>query len=288
MRDVIRLSGAAKLAGVMGWPVKHSRSPRLHGYWLEHYGIDGAYVPLGVAPEKLEAAIGGLRALGFRGCNLTIPHKEAVVAFVDELSEAAKRIGAVNTIILDDDGRIFGDNTDGFGFMASLEVGAPSWRANGGPAVLLGAGGAARAISVALLDAGVSSIRLVNRTIERAERLAETLRPMAQGSRIDVVTWSQRDDALEGANLLVNTTSLGMTGQAQLDIGLSALPTEAVVTDIVYSPLETPLLALARARGNLVIDGLGMLLHQARPGFAAWFGRDPEVTDELRRVVLDG
>jgi shikimate dehydrogenase len=288
MRDVTYLSGAAKLAGVMGWPVKHSRSPRLHGYWLKHYEIDGAYVPLAVMPEQLKAAISGLRVLGFRGCNLTIPHKEAVLPFVDELSDVARRIGAINTIVFDDDGRIIGDNTDGFGFMASLGYGAPRWRAGEGAAVLLGAGGAARAISVALLDAGVPCIRLANRTVERAERLAEVLRPIAPGRAIDVVTWGKREETLDGANLLVNTTSLGMTGQPRLDISLSALPSEAVVTDIVYAPLETELLAAARARGNLAVDGLGMLLHQARPGFAAWFGRDPEVTDVLRRVVLGG
>jgi shikimate dehydrogenase len=288
MRDAIRLSGAAKLAGVMGWPVTHSRSPRLHGYWLERYGIDGAYVPLGVRPEQLEMAIMGLQALGFRGCNLTIPHKEAVMPLIDDLSERARRIGAVNTVIFGEDGRVSGDNTDGFGFAASLKAGASGWRAGDGSAVLLGAGGAARAIAVALLDAGVSTMRLVNRTHERAERLADALRPMARGSAIDVVAWGDREDALDGAKLLVNTTSLGMTGQSELDLGLNALPGDAVVTDIVYSPLETGLLAQARARGNPVVDGLGMLLHQARPGFAAWFGRDPEVTDELRSVVLDG
>lgn len=286
MIEMTYLSGAARLAGVIGWPVTHSRSPRLHGYWLRLYGIDGAYLPLGVMPGQLEAAIIGLRALGFRGCNLTIPHKEAVVSLIDDLSEPARRIGAVNTIVFREDGCIVGDNTDGFGFIASLEVGAPSWRASEGPALLLGAGGAARAIAVALLDAGVPAVRLVNRTYERAERLAENLRLMANGCTIDVATWSNREDALDGANLVVNTTSLGMTGQPPLDLNLDTLPGGAVVTDIVYSPLETKLLARARARGNLVVDGLGMLLHQARPGFAKWFGRDPDVTDALRRVVL--
>ena len=286
MSHVTHLSGAAKLAGVMGWPIEHSRSPCLHGYWLNYYGIDGAYVPFAVRPERLEAAIGGLRALGFRGCNVTIPHKEGVLLFVDELSDTAKRIGAANTIIVDDDGRTVGDTTDGFGFIASLEVGAPWWRASDGPAVLLGAGGAARAICVALLDAGVPSIRLVNRTPERAEALADVLRPMMSGRTVDVVAWNKREDALEGASLLVNTTSLGMTGQPRLDLHLQALPAETIVVDIVYSPLLTELLAAARARGNHIIDGLGMLLHQARPGFAAWFGRDPEVTDALRHAVL--
>ena len=286
MTNVTRLSGAAKLAGVMGWPIEHSRSPRLHGYWLDHYGIDGAYVPFAVRPERLEAAIGGLRALGFRGCNVTIPHKEDVLLFVDELSETARRIGAANTIIFDDHGRTLGDNTDGFGFIASLQGGASWWRASDGPAVLLGTGGAARAISVALLDAGVPSIRLINRTPERAEALAAILRPMMPGRTIDVVAWNGREAALQGASLLVNTTSLGMKGQPPLDLRLDALPAEAIVVDIVYSPLTTALLAAAHARGNHIVDGLGMLLHQARPGFAAWFGQDPEVTDDLRNAVL--
>lgn len=286
MNHANHLSGAAKLAGVMGWPVEHSRSPCLHGYWLNYYGIDGAYVPFAVKPDRLEAAIVGLRALGFRGCNVTIPHKEDVLVFVDELSDTARRVGAANTIIFDDDGRAVGDNTDGFGFIASLEAGAPWWRASDGPAVLLGAGGAARAISVALLDAGVPSIRLVNRTPERAEALANVLGPMVPGRAVDAVAWHKREDALEGAGLLVNTTSLGMTGQPRLELRLNGLPGKAIVVDIVYSPLVTELLAAARARGNHVIDGLGMLLHQARPGFAAWFGRDPEVTDALRDAVL--
>jgi len=282
------LTGAARLAGVMGWPVSHSRSPRLHGYWLKRYGLDGAYVPLAVAPERLEAAIRGLHALGFQGCNLTIPHKEAVLPFVDEMSETARRIGAVNTIVIVEDGRMRGDNTDGFGFMANLQAGAPDWQAADGPAVLLGAGGAARAIAVSLLDAGVPSVRLVNRTVERAERLAETLRQMAPSRSIEVSAWNERADALADARLLVNTTSLGMSGQPPLEIAFDDLPATATVTDIVYTPLETDLLAAAHRRGNVVVDGLGMLLHQGRPGFAAWFGVDPEVTGDLRRVVLGG
>ncbi|MEZ5932808.1 MAG: shikimate dehydrogenase [Alphaproteobacteria bacterium] len=286
MTDVTYLSGAARLAGVIGWPIKHSRSPRLHGYWLKRYGVDGAYVPLAVVPERLETAIRGLQALGFRGVNLTLPHKELVLPLVDEMSETARRIGAVNTIIFGEHGCIKGDNTDGFGFMANLQAGAPTWSPGDGPAILLGAGGAARAIAVALLDAGVPSIRLANRTAERAEHLATALRPVATGRAIEVIAWDERQDALDGAGLLVNTTSLGMSGQQPLEIGLGSLPETAVVTDIVYAPLETELLAAARARGNPVVDGLGMLLHQGRPGFAAWFGHDPEVTDALRAVVL--
>ena len=282
------LSGSARLAGVIGWPVKHSRSPRLHGYWLRRYGLDGAYLPLEVSPDRLETAILGLRALGFQGANLTLPHKELVLPMVDEISDAARRIGAVNTLVIGDDGRIRGENTDGFGFMASLEAGVPAWRALDGAAVILGAGGAARAIAVALLDAGVPGLRLLNRTKERAERLAEILRQAAPGCLIEVASWEEREAALAGANLLVNTTSLGMSGQPALELRLGDLPMAATVIDIVYAPLETGLLATAKASGHPVVDGLGMLLHQGRPGFAAWFGVDPKVTDELRSAVLGG
>lgn len=282
------LSGGAKLAGLMGWPVHHSRSPRLHGYWLDHYGIDGTYVPLAVAPERLEQALRALPALGFKGTNLTIPHKEAALSIVDEVTETARRIGAINTVVVGSDGRLSGDNTDGFGFMANLLPEASSWQASAGPAVILGAGGAARAIAVALIEAGVRNLRLINRTKERAERLATALRAMSDNVEIQVLPWSDRDEALAGANLLVNTTSLGMEGQPPLAMNLGALPGAALVTDIVYAPLETDLLAAARRQGNPVVDGLGMLLHQGRPGFHTWFGVDPAVTEELRRVVLGG
>lgn len=288
MTEGAYLTGATKLAGVIGWPVKHSRSPRLHGYWLQHYGIDGAYVPLAVMPERLEIAIRGLQVIGFQGANFTLPHKELLLPLVDVVSENASRIGAVNTVVFTEDGEVQGHNTDGFGFMASLRAGAPNWHAAGGLAVLLGAGGAARAVAVALLDAGAPALRLLNRTAERAERLADALRSMAPDRSIDVVDWSERSEALSDAHLLVNTTSLGMSGQPSLETRLDDLPETAVVTDIVYEPLETELLAKARARGNRVVDGLGMLLHQARPGFASWFGVEPEVTDELRRIVLGG
>ena len=241
---------------------------------------------MAVEPGDLEAAIAGLRALGFRGVNLTLPHKEAVLPLLDEISESAGRIGAVNTLIFGEDGGLRGDNTDGFGFMESLKAGAPTWRAADGPAVILGAGGAARAVAVALLDTGAPGLRLVNRTVERAERLASDLRAMASDRSIEVARWDERAAALSGAHLLVNTTSLGMSGQPPLAIALDDLSGTALVTDIVYTPLETDLLAAARANGNAAVDGLGMLLHQGRPGFAAWFGTDPEVTDELRRVVL--
>ena len=282
------LSGAAALAGVMGWPVSHSLSPRLHGFWLRQHRIDGAYLPLAVAPEHLEQALRALPALGFRGTNLTIPHKEPALAIVDRITPRARRIGAVNTVMVEPDG-LLGDNTDGFGFMASLADGVPSWRADSGPAVLLGAGGAARSIAVALIDAGAPELRLVNRTVSRAEALAGELADIATASgSVVTVMPSDSSDALEDAALLANTTSLGMTGQPPLEIDLSPLPVDALVTDIVYSPLETGLLASARARGHAVVDGLGMLLHQARPGFEAWFGVAPRVSDGLRATVLAG
>lgn len=275
------LTGRARLAGVMGWPVAHSRSPRLHGFWLAQHDIDGAYLPLPVRPEDLAAALRALPALGFAGVNLTVPHKTAALGLVDRLSDEAKRIGAVNTVVVASDGRLEGSNTDGYGFLAHLKASAPQWRPKNGPAVLLGAGGAARAIAVALLDAGVEELRLVNRTAARAEELAA-----AFGKKIKPVAWPGRAEALKDAGLLVNSTTLGMSGQAALDIGLDQLPRSAVVYDIVYAPLETPLLAAARLRGNTAVDGIGMLLHQARPGFAAWFGIEPEVTPELREFVL--
>jgi shikimate dehydrogenase len=277
------LSGRTRLAGVMGWPVAHSLSPRLHGHWLRRHRIDGAYVPLAVPPERLEQALRALPALGFAGVNLTIPHKEPVARLIDRLSPAAERIRAVNTVVVEPDGALSGDNTDGFGFIASLSESRAGWRAAAGPAVLLGAGGAARAVAVALLDAGAPEVRLLNRTPDRAQALAEDL-----GAPVRAVPWRERETALDGATLLVNTTSLGMQGQPPLVLALDALPRSAVVTDVVYSPLITALLAVARARGNPVVDGLGMLLHQARPGFRAWFEVDPAVDQDLRAAVLAG
>ncbi|HYD31826.1 MAG TPA: shikimate dehydrogenase [Azospirillaceae bacterium] len=276
------ISGKAKLAGVMGWPVGHSRSPRLHGFWLDRYGIDGAYVPLAVPPERMLDAVRALPALGLRGANVTVPHKEGVMAALDRIDPQARRIGAVNTIVVTEDGSLEGRNTDGFGFLANLEQGVPGWTASAGPVTVLGAGGASRAIVVALADAGAPEIRLVNRTRARAEALAAEL-----GGPIRVLDWDDRARALDGAALLANTTTQGMVGQPALDIDLGRLPPEAVVTDIVYTPLITPLLAQAKERGNRAVDGLGMLLHQARPGFEAWFGVRPEVTDDLRAFVLE-
>ena len=267
----------------MGWPVTHSASPRLHGFWIERYDVDGAYVPLSVAPEDLVGCVRVLPRLGFAGVNVTLPHKEAAVAAVDSVSAAARRIGAINTIIVGDDGRLRGDNTDAFGFIENLKARALHWRATDGPALVFGAGGAARAVCVALVDAGVAEIRVVNRTVARAEALASSLE-----GPFKVLSWNERAAALVGARLVVNTTTLGMAGQPALDIDLTVLPADAVVNDVVYTPLETPLLAAAAGRGLCVVDGLGMLLHQARPAFAAWFGVDPEVSAELRNFVVSG
>jgi shikimate dehydrogenase len=275
------LTGNAKIAGVIGWPVSHSLSPRLHGYWLREYGIDGAYIPMAVPPEKFTDAIHGLPALGFAGANVTIPHKEAAFAAMDETDAGATAMGAVNTIIVRDDGSIFGSNTDGFGFMESIQAELPDWQADQGPVLILGAGGAARGIAVTLLSAGAKEIRFANRTQKRADDLADLL-----GDAASAVAWADRAGAVDGAALVVNTTSLGMTGKEPLEMDLSSLSSSAIVYDVVYSPQETPLLAAARAKGNTGVDGLGMLLHQARPGFEAWFGIAPTVTAAQRDFVL--
>ena len=277
------ISAAAKVAGVIGWPVGHSLSPRLHGYWLEHHGIDGAYVPLAVRAEAFAEAVAALPSLGFAGANVTLPHKEAALRAVQSADDVARRIGAVNTITVGADGSLAGSNSDAFGFLENLRQGASGWRPAAGPAVVLGAGGAARAVTAALVDAGVPEVRLVNRTAARAAAVAADI-----GGPITVSAWADRSRGLDDAALLVNTTSLGMRGKAPLDLDLEGLPPAAVVNDIVYVPLQTPLLAAARGRGNPVVDGLGMLLHQARPGFAAWFGKEPDVTAKMRAFVLAG
>ena len=277
------ISGEAKLAGVMGWPVAHSRSPRLHGYWLEKYRIDGAYLPLPVAPEHFSQALRVLANLGFRGVNVTVPHKEEALAAVDTADAQARLIGAVNTVIMREDGSLEGRNTDGIGFLAQLKDRAPGWLAPAGPAVVIGSGGAARAIVATLKEAGVPEIRLVNRTLARAEALA-----MAFGGPLMVVPWINRVGALRDAAIVVNCSTLGMHGQPDLDLELTGLKPGAAVFDCVYSPLETPLLAQARRKGLVPVDGLGMLIHQARPGFKAWFGIDPEITDDLRALVAQG
>ena len=280
------ISGKAILAGVVGWPIGHSQSPRLHGYWLDQYNIDGAYLPLAVNPENFEQALRALPTLGFAGANVTVPHKQQALKLVDHLDPGAAMIGAVNTIVVRPDGSLAGSNTDGFGFIENLKTRAPAWQANQGPAVVLGAGGAARAVIFALIQAGAREIRLTNRTRERAEQLGDEFSEL--DSNITVVDWGERDQALVSAGTLVNTTALGMSGKGELTLALDDLPASALVTDIVYTPLMTPLLKSAKKRGNSVVDGLGMLLHQARPGFQAWFGEAPEVTPELRGHVLAG
>jgi shikimate dehydrogenase len=274
-------TGKTRLAGIIGWPVAHSRSPRLHGYWLSAHGIDGAYVPLPVPPDRARDAIRALSAMGFAGANVTLPHKEAALASVDRATPQARRIGAVNTIVVTADGSLEGSNTDAFGFLENLRQSVPQWRPGQGAAVLLGAGGAARAIAAALVDAGVPELRLVNRTMARAEQLAADI-----GGPIKPYSWAQCPAALRDAALLVNSTTLGMKGQPPLEIDPQPLPQTAIVYDIVYVPLETPLLSAARRRGLTAVDGLGMLLHQARPGFSAWFGVEPQVTAELRDFVM--
>lgn len=269
------LTGKARLAGILGWPVSHSRSPRLHGFWLERHGIDGAYVPLPVPPDDFAAAARSLAALGFAGANVTIPHKLAAFAVCDVVDASAQRAGAVNTLVFRD-GRIEGRNTDGLGFIANL-------RAHGvdpatGPALVLGGGGSARAVAAALQDAG-ARVSLANRTRARADALAADL------PGLTVLDWSARDSALADHALVVNTTSQGMAGNPALALDLDRAPGGMAVADIVYVPLETPLLAAASARGLRTVEGLGLLLHQAVPGFTAWFGVEPTVDDELRSFV---
>ena len=267
-------SAASHLAGVMGWPVSHSLSPRLHGYWLREHRIDGLYLPLAVPTDCLETALRALPLLGYRGVNITVPHKQDALQLCDELDEPARHIGAVNMVTVTGEGKLAGRNTDGIGFLENLRIGS-EWKPRQGPVVVLGAGGAARAIVASLVDAAVPGIRICNRTDSRAEALAA-----AFGAPCEPVRWNERDAALQDASLLVNTTSLGMTGQPALKIKLDALPSQAVVNDIVYVPIETPLLAAARARCN------PMLLHQAQPAFEAWFGVTPEVSEGLREFVL--
>lgn len=268
------------LAGVMGDPVMHSRSPKLHNYWLAKYGLAGTYVPLAIRAEHLRAALRALPALGFSGCNLTIPHKEAALDIVDKLDPVARRIGAVNCVVVVPDGSLEGRNHDAFGYIESVREAQPDWRADTGPIVVIGAGGGARAVLVSLVDHGAREIRLVNRTLARGKALAGDL-----GGPIRPLSWEQREAALEGAAMLINATNQGMLGEPPLDLALDRLPVSALVSDIVYIPRETALLAAARRRGNATVNGLGMLLHQARPAFHAWFGIMPEVTPELCAMI---
>ncbi|VAV94555.1 Shikimate 5-dehydrogenase I alpha [hydrothermal vent metagenome] len=270
-------------AGVVGWPIGHSLSPRLHGYWLKKYHIDGIYEPYAVKPEDLDAFIKTLAEKNITGLNLTVPHKEMILPFLDHMDDTARKIGAVNTITCHD-GHLYGTNTDGYGFLTNLKEMAPNWSATDGPAMIIGAGGAARAAIVSLLDAGVPEIKLVNRTRSRAEHLAEIYGDLP----ITVCDGQELSENLSALSLLVNTTILGMTGQPPLDIDLSELPPSAVVYDIVYNPLETDLLRGAKLNGNIAVDGLGMLLHQAVSAFESWYGQRPEVDNALRKYMLAG
>lgn len=270
-----------KLAGVIGAPVAHSRSPRLHRHWLDRYGIDGHYVPLEVRQSDLTEALGMLPRLGFVGLNVTIPHKETVLRLADIVTDRAALIGAANTLIFRKDGKLHADNTDGAGFLASLRQEAPHWVPESGPAAVLGAGGAARAVISALIEAGAPEIRLANRTRTRAEGLRTEF-----GARITVYDWVQLGPMLEECMTVVNTTALGMTGKPDLRIPFDALSPAALVNDLVYTPLRTHFLTEAAARGCTTVDGLGMLLHQAAPGFERWFGRRPEVDGAARAAAL--
>ena len=269
------------LAGVIGHPIGHSRSPKLHGHWLRSYGLPGHYIPMDVASADLETVLHTLPSAGFVGANVTVPHKEAAMRIADHVSDRATVIGAANTLVFREDGSIHADNTDGYGFMENLRNGAPDWNAQDGPAVVFGAGGAARAVLQALAEAGVPEILLTNRTRARADHLKEEF-----GKRINVVDWVQAGNVIENAELVVNTTSLGMQGQPELRVPLDGLQPGAVVTDLVYAPLKTRLLQTAEEAGCTTVDGLGMLLHQAVPGFERWFGVRPEVDAETRAAAL--
>lgn len=269
-----------KHACVIGWPVEHSRSPLLHGYWLKKYGIDGAYTKRAVAPEAVAGFLQSLRANGYVGCNVTVPHKAAAFSAADEREDSANAVSAANTLWLSD-GKLVAANTDTYGYMTNLSQQAPGWDRRDAPVSILGAGGAARAIVFGFLDAGVSEIRVFNRTRARAEALAQQF-----GSCVKVFDWSQREAGSRDSAVLVNTTTIGMNGAGTLDFDLAGFDPECVVSDIVYVPLETELLRKAKSQGLRTVDGVGMLLHQGVPGFEKWFGVRPEVTDELRNLIV--
>ena len=269
-----------KHACVIGWPVEHSRSPLLHGYWLKKYGIDGTYTKRAVAPEAVAGFLQSVRANGYVGCNVTVPHKAAAYSAADEREDSAKAVSTANTLWLSD-GKLVAANTDTYGYMTNLSEQAPGWDRRDAPVSILGAGGAARAIVFGFLDAGVSEIRVFNRTRARAETLAQQF-----GSCVKVFDWSQREAGSRDSAVLVNTTTIGMNGAGTLDLDLAGFDPECVVSDIVYVPLETELLRKAKSQGLRTVDGLGMLLHQGVPGFEKWFGVRPEVTDELRNLIV--
>ena len=268
------------LAGVMGWPVMHSRSPLLHNFWFTQHGLAGSYVPLAIAPANLAAALRALHPLGFAGCNLTLPHKQAAMTIVNDVDALAKNIGAISCVIVRPDSSLAGTNNDCYGFIHNVRQEQRGWRADSGPIVVIGAGGGARAVCYGLAQEGAKEIRLVNRSLVRAQQIANDF-----GGPLVALPWEQRQESLEGAVMVVNTTSCGMVGQPALDIKLDKLPPSALAADIIYIPLETPFLAAARRRGNPTVNGLGMLLHQGRPAWQAWFGIEPAVTAELRAMM---
>ena len=284
-------SSPFKLAGIMGWPVGHSRSPSIHNHWIKKHELNGAYVYLPVNPanpDDLKAALKGLSVMGFAGCNLTLPHKVMALPMVDRLDATAKRMGAINTIVVEADGSLSGYNNDGYGYIQSLIDAKPDWQADAGPVLVMGAGGAARAVVVSLAEKGAKNIRICNRTDSHAQSLVDVFSDdfaKNLGTTLTAVPWDQRQQALADVALLVNTTSQGMGSNPPLDIHLDLLPTTALVSDVVYIPMETPLLKAAKARGNPTAGGLNMLLHQARPAFHKWFGVLPEVTPELIKQV---
>jgi shikimate dehydrogenase len=269
------------LAGVIGCPISHSKSPLIHGYWLKTLRISGHYLPFHVEPENLGSILTALPKLGFVGINVTLPHKEAVLTFADTVTDRAAQIGAANTLTFLEDGKIHADNTDGYGFLENLRTQAPDWDPLAKPAAILGAGGAARAVVSSLLDAGVPELRISNRTRSRAQELRNLF-----GERLAVFDWDASDKMIEDAGLLVNSTSLGMTGKAPLELSLDRLSPNTLVTDLVYSPLETELLRKAKSAGCQTVDGLGMLIHQAVPGFERWFGQKPIIDDTIRQIAL--
>src|SRR5438094_2993596 len=268
------------LAGGTGWAVVHSRSPMLHNCWFKQHGLAGSYVPLAIRPEHLAAAVRGLHPLGFAGVNVTIPHKQEAMKIVNEVDALAKSIGAISCVIVKPDGSLAGTNNDCYGFIHAVRQEQPGWRADAGPIAVIGAGGGSRAVCYGLAREGAKEIRLLNRTFARAKGLADEF-----GGPIKALPWEQRHEFLEGAAMVVNTTSCGMVGQPALDIKLGKLPKTALAADIIYIPLETPFLAAARKRGNRTVNGLGMLLNQGRPAWKAWFGIEPEVTAELRAMI---
>jgi shikimate dehydrogenase len=268
-----------KRACVIGWPIEHSRSPMIHGYWLRTLGIEGSYTREPVKPEELTDFLGSMKDRGFSGCNVTVPHKEAALALAQERDAAAIAIGAANTLWLDD-GRLFASNSDAYGYMTYLGLKASHWAKRDAPVLILGAGGAARAIVHGFLEAGVSRVRVSNRSAARSEDLVRHF-----GTRVETCSWETRSEAARDVGVIVNTTTLGMKAQGDPDIDFSRVHADTIVSDIVYVPLETSFLASARRHGLVTVDGLGMLLHQAVPGFEKWFGVRPAVTDVLYDLV---